>query len=530
MLKTDIDNYLLKQNICIRRAFEILADGDSTITPQEWAEFFVEYCDPAIGGVSVADASDHEYNIFRANLIMHIFHGIDMDSTDGINYQDFKTIITVFIDRHTYIPSRRPPTIRGSRFATFMDRFYTQGISIGGFALHWDRFMDGVIAVATVFTFMAAVWFCKLRNRPMIHNFLFWTLFGFSIFYAASLTTKISSLGVERFWNRRPIQHRFDFFNVYALLVVNLVYIMYARDVDMLSASSGLIENLERAIVLLSMARSCRLLVYITPLSNLFFVIARLLPTFSQIGFVLLVAYFVFAAVGRFLFGGMIYSTNPVLAGSAFAQSEFWGLNFNDYSSSLVTLFCLMIVNNWYVIAQGYILATGTMWTYVYFVIFFVVSNLVVLNILMALIIDAIKVLHEIQEETAQDAKPHSDLEQHTYSAYSAQHVLRRVLGAEEAYDGADNKEYEEVYLDEGEEDVVKRVQSQVEAGQRISRYGTFDASTPRFKASSPEDLDDDIYVPARAGSEDASSMYSGRGNRSNISLFRSSSPSRSGS
>jgi len=419
-----------------------------------------------------------------------------------------------------------------------MDRFYTQGMVIGGRDIHWDRVMDGVIAVASVFTFLAALWFCKLRNGPMIHNFLFWTLFGFSIFYAASLTTKISSLGVERFWNRRPIQHRFDFFNVYALLGVNLVYIMYAREIfHLLAPSQDFLENLERAVVLLNLARSCRLLVYITPLSNLFFVIRRLLPTFAQIGFVLVVTFFVFAAVGRFLFGGTIYSTNPVLAGSEFAKSQFWGLNFNDYSSSLVTLFCLMVVNNWYVVAQGYILTTGTMWTYVYFVIFFVVSNLVVLNILMALIIDAIKVLHEIQAEAAQAKAmgPKADLEHDAVFAYSAQHVLRRVLGAEEAYDGAENKEYEEVYLDEGEEDVVKRVQSQVEAGQRISRYGTFETAAPRFKAQ-PEDLSDDIYVPARAGSEDLLSMYSATpkssstGSRSNVSLFRSSSPTRSGS
>merc|ERR1719502_2614607 len=107
----------------------------------------------------------------------------------------------------------------------------------------------------------------------------------------------------------------------------------------------------------------------------------------------LLMTYFFFATMGRCLFGGLIYTTNPALnatwaGGGAYYSDEFFSLNFNDLISGFVTLFALMIVNNWYITTSGFILATGSVWCSWYFILFFIVCNLVVLNILMALIID----------------------------------------------------------------------------------------------------------------------------------------------
>merc|ERR1719408_166984 len=99
----------------------------------------------------------------------------------------------------------------------------------------------------------------------------------------------------------------------------------------------------------------------------------------------LVVVFYVFIAAGRLLFGGMIYNTNPALAKTDFAQSDFWQLNFNDTVGGCATLFAVMVINNWYVIAFGYVVSSGTMWALVFFILFFVVVNLIVLNILMAL-------------------------------------------------------------------------------------------------------------------------------------------------
>jgi len=161
---------------------------------------------------------------------------------------------------------------------------------------------------------------------------------------------------------------------------------------------------LEKSIVLLSLARGLRLATYVTPLRHLFFVIKRLIPTYSAIMRLLMVLYFVFVSVGRFAFGGMIYNTNPLLAGTSFASSGYWTMNFNDCPSGLVTLLVLMIVNSWNTISLGYVAVTKSNWTPLFFVAFFILCNLVVLNILIALILDCTEVLTEEMEKEEQKA------------------------------------------------------------------------------------------------------------------------------
>merc|ERR1712113_571424 len=98
---------------------------------------------------------------------------------------------------------------------------------------------------------------------------------------------------------------------------------------------------------------------------------------------------------GEQAFGGLIRKDNPALKGSDFANSNYWALNFNDFLSGLVTLFVLMVVNNWMIIADGVLKGTGTAWSQMFFLSFFVMVNLVVLNILMALILDCYATLRD---------------------------------------------------------------------------------------------------------------------------------------
>jgi len=68
--------------------------------------------------------------------------------------------------------------------------------------------------------------------------------------------------------------------------------------------------------------------------------------------------FYEFAVIGSFLFGGVINNEEPI---SSFANggTDFTLMNFNDLFSSLVTLFALMIVNNWYVMVNQTIAFMG---------------------------------------------------------------------------------------------------------------------------------------------------------------------------
>lgn len=66
---------------------------------------------------------------------------------------------------------------------------------------------------------------------------------------------------------------------------------------------------------------------------------------------VLMIIYYIFALIGMCLFGGKIRKDldYPFVEGPYTVPSVFHLDNFNDFISSMVTLFTLMVVNNWMV-------------------------------------------------------------------------------------------------------------------------------------------------------------------------------------
>jgi two pore calcium channel protein len=95
---------------------------------------------------------------------------------------------------------------------------------------------------------------------------------------------------------------------------------------------------------------------------------------------------YLFAAIGTLLYGGLITRgkkvaankeilktfllttftfadpNNPlstVLLDTEFAESDYWGNNFNDMMSGMNVLFNLLIINNWTVCESGFEATTG---------------------------------------------------------------------------------------------------------------------------------------------------------------------------
>ena len=62
-------------------------------------------------------------------------------------------------------------------------------------------------------------------------------------------------------------------------------------------------------------------------------------------------------------------------------------MNFNNFPNALLTLFALLIVNNWFIIVQG-VVATSSPWARAYFISFFVMGVMVALNLVMAIVVE----------------------------------------------------------------------------------------------------------------------------------------------
>ncbi|MEE6498989.1 hypothetical protein FKM82_003272 [Ascaphus truei] len=114
---------------------------------------------------------------------------------------------------------------------------------------------------------------------------------------------------------------------------------------------------------------------------------------------ILVVVYYVFAIIGIDLFRGVLPSPgnasnstngtrdNETLQCGTFEQLEYWPNNFDDFAAALVTLWDVMVVNNWQVFLDAFSRYT-TPWSKLYFVAWWLVSSVIWVNLFVALILE----------------------------------------------------------------------------------------------------------------------------------------------
>ncbi|XP_063293711.1 two pore channel protein 2 [Pelobates fuscus] len=114
---------------------------------------------------------------------------------------------------------------------------------------------------------------------------------------------------------------------------------------------------------------------------------------------ILVVVYYVFAIIGIDLFRGVLPSPknssvttnktqdNETQQCGTFEQLEYWPNNFDDFAAALVTLWDVMVVNNWQVFLDAFSRYT-TPWSKLYFVAWWLVSSVIWVNLFVALILE----------------------------------------------------------------------------------------------------------------------------------------------
>jgi len=63
-------------------------------------------------------------------------------------------------------------------------------------------------------------------------------------------------------------------------------------------------------------------------------------------------------------------------------------VNFNDLGSSMVTLYAFMIINNWPAITGMMVSASGEVWPRIFFMVFYIFVQWIILNIVIAMMLD----------------------------------------------------------------------------------------------------------------------------------------------
>ena len=103
--------------------------------------------------------------------------------------------------------------------------------------------------------------------------------------------------------------------------------------------------------------------------------------------------YFIYVVIGVEIFGGKINGSifeEMITLNNGVIPKDYVWLSFNDFFSGLIVLFSVQICNNWQFIWMQFNYSIGgkSYITNMYFISFLVMSNYVIINILMAFVID----------------------------------------------------------------------------------------------------------------------------------------------
>ncbi|XP_065190162.1 two pore channel protein 1-like [Sycon ciliatum] len=281
--------------------------------------------------------------------------------------------------------------------------------------LRWSR-IDGTMQEETWYTKMPKpVWkmlhgINRLVEHRFFHYFIILTIVGncvfmlqdaasgqvdqhganaiastvFTAIYTMEACLKILGLGPRQYF-----AHSWNMFD-FVIVIMSLI--------GLLAQASHL-----RFFVVLRPLRLLRLLELKKRYQDVLATLFVLLPRMANVGLLLIVFFYFFAIIGMEFFPfkvspGCCVNSSVSTYYSVGPNTVFYYLNsFDNILRSYVTLFELMIVNNWFVIMDGYVSETSE-WARVYFMMFYLMS-LMVVNIVVAFILDAFLFRIESQKD-----------------------------------------------------------------------------------------------------------------------------------
>lgn len=205
--------------------------------------------------------------------------------------------------------------------------------------------------------------------------------FVFGWIYVLEMALKVYAYGFENYW--RDGQNCFDFLITWIIVI--------GETITFASPQGSFLSNGEwiRYLLLARMLRLIRLLMHVQRYRAFIATFLTLIPSLMPYLGTIFCVLCIYCSLGVQLFGGLVNAGNSKLEATDLADDDYLLFNFNDYPNGMVTLFNLLVMGNWQVWMQSYKDLTGTSWTLVYFISFYLITVLLLLNLVIAFVLEA---------------------------------------------------------------------------------------------------------------------------------------------
>ena len=242
----------------------------------------------------------------------------------------------------------------------------------------------------------------SIRSAPTYLEDIFLVLFNIEI------ALKVYTYGPRKFastaWNC------YDCLVIWSATIFSLVV-----DVEGLHDSKD--EELSAVfldmVLTLRVLRLLKLLLSIPQLRLIVSTLMQIVPSMGSYALLLFLFYYSYAIVGMELFAGKILNDtvncgNDALNHTDFVREGYCVLTFNNVLYSFVVLWTLTLVNQWHILAGGFVAVTSKA-SRLYFLSFHVLIVLIILNIFLAFVIEAFMLQIELDKKKQEGIDEHLD-------------------------------------------------------------------------------------------------------------------------
>ncbi|CEL98608.1 unnamed protein product [Vitrella brassicaformis CCMP3155] len=351
-----------------------------------------------------------EYQTGRAE---RIFELMDLSGSGLLELHEFLRLAVVMADPAVHLV-KNPPVERMG----ILRRIQMQVGHLTA-SLVWGLVMDACVVVSAVVTLAQTLSFLNAKTLaqatevwvPYGSYVPFWGIMQLVLLcaFAIDLLAAFFCVGFERVWNRTAqIPNRFDTL-VFAAQAAILAFLAVFFPPGAAAAGGGgegshdavswSLEISTRTLAVVQMLRLGRVLWHIPRVEQLCVSLWFTTGAFLQVSSILCVCFYVYGVVGIQWFGGLIWPDTPVLQHTDWSDAQFWGCNFNNMPGALTALFSMLIVNNWNVLEDGLELVTAGKLCRLYTVSFNIICVILILNILVAAVVDAFVTLESIKNQ-----------------------------------------------------------------------------------------------------------------------------------
>jgi len=209
--------------------------------------------------------------------------------------------------------------------------------------------------------------------------------FGFSMIYVVEMLLKLLFNGWGKYWHN--YRNRYDFVITWVLFVVSIIWIVNPHSLTT--------QKLFRYLLIGRVLKLTVLFTWYPRFRNLCHTFSLLIPATGTLLGLMFIAVQWNAAFMVQVWGGKINEYNPVLRNDTSypttADDDYYLNNANDMLCASITLFELLVVNNWFLIAEGFSdVSDVPLWlSRLFFIQFHIVTQMVILSVITTYIVEA---------------------------------------------------------------------------------------------------------------------------------------------